>query len=245
VLGTKYRVIVWSLIFGNCLPASGGIIDTKLLSIPLFVINNNICRDALQCVFTRKIMKTIAFTILSIALIILPGYFVFPMMSVLFSVWIGAFLIARWKGLYDKLNSKEKIYYTLVIFLYPFFELIIKYMLANDVIPYSWNWLNRIEHFIAAIGIQVLFYPFLRPTLLKLNAKESFLFLVFTCSFIGVLNEFLEYGIRIYYHLTDTTQFSYYYWDTIYDMAINVIGATVGFFLLNWLRREDRLKVKG
>jgi hypothetical protein len=159
-------------------------------------------------------------------------------MSLLFSIWIGAFLIARKKKLYDKLNSSEKKYYMLVFILYPLFELIIKYMLVNDVIPYSWNWLNRIEHFIAAIGIQVLFYPYLRPTLSKLNLKESFLFLVFTCSFIGVLNEFLEYGIRLHYNLTDNVQFSYYYWDTIYDMAVNVVGATVGFFILYRLKKE-------
>jgi hypothetical protein len=181
--------------------------------------------------FTNLKFATFLLTLIAIA-----GYFIYPMMSVLLIVWITAFAIAGIKGMHKNLNRKEYIYYMVVIILYPIFEAVIKYMLINDIIPYSWNWLNRIEHFIAAIAIETLFYPFLKPTLAKLNKSESFLFMVFTTSFIGVVNEFMEYGIRIHYHFTDSLKFSYYYWDTIYDLAINVFGAITGFFVIRRLK---------
>ncbi|MBN2015653.1 hypothetical protein JW766_02370 [Candidatus Dojkabacteria bacterium] len=179
--------------------------------------------------------------LLFIASFILAGYTIFPTMSLLLIIWFGLFFLARHRKLDRKLNKKEAKFYYIVIFTYPLLEGIIKLLIVQNIIPGSWFWLNRVEHFLSAIAIEALFYPLLKPTILKLNQKEAFIFVVSTVVLIGNFNEFFEYAIRLQLKLTDAARFSAYYWDTIYDMAINILGASTGFLLL-W--KFSRVKPK-
>jgi len=145
-------------------------------------------------------------------------------------IWISIFLLAKWQELDKRLSSSERKIYLLIVISYPFLETIIKYFLINNLIEKSWFWINRIEHFLSALAIEMLFYPFLKPTINKLNTKEAFIFIVCVIAFIGSLNEFLEYFIR---YLLGTYQVSHFYWDTIYDMVMNIFGAVTGFLILN------------
>ncbi|MDD3648075.1 MAG: hypothetical protein PHS44_06285 [Candidatus Dojkabacteria bacterium] len=153
-------------------------------------------------------------------------------MTVLLLVWGIIFFVARKKGLLDKLSHSEQGLYHFIIITYPIFETIIKYLLVENVIPGSWIWLNRVEHFLSAIGIQMLFYPFLKSTLIKLKKLEQYIFITSFTVLVGNLNEFAEYFIRIGMNLTDVYSFSSYYSDTIYDMIVNTFGATAGYFLI-------------
>jgi len=60
------------------------------------------------------------------------------------------------------------------------------------------------------------------------------IFIIGLICILGNLNEFLEYFIRVSFRLTDEKRFAAYYWDTIYDMMINIMGGFVGFLVLRW-----------
>jgi hypothetical protein len=179
-------------------------------------------------------MKNLAYAFIIVTFLLL-GYYIFPTMSLLLFVWFGIFSIIRVRKLDKKLNRNEKTLFFMTVFAYPLLESIIKFFIIRNIIPYSWNFLNRIEHFLSAIGIGILFYPIFKPTLDKLGRFESFLFLVFTIVFIGNLNEFFEYVLRIQMDLH--YKFSIYYWDTIYDMFINIIGAIFGSLIVSFVRK--------
>ena len=76
----------------------------------------------------------------------------------------------------------------------------------------------------------------MKLTIKKLNSIESFIFIVGLVISIGIFNEFFEYVLRLHYHLTDSFHFSIYYWDTIYDMFMNLLGAIIGFFIIKKLK---------
>lgn len=164
-----------------------------------------------------------------IIILIAIGHFTFPIMSVMLICWFSIAAFVKVKNFDKRLSRSERKLFFITIILYPIIETVIKYLLVNDIIPYSWFWINRVEHFLSAIAIEILFYPFLKPTLSKLNKIESFIFIVCVVVFIGNLNEFFEYLIR---HILNTYRLDFYYWDTIYDMVMNILGAALGFCIL-------------
>ena len=176
------------------------------------------------------------FTYLVLGTVGITGYFfIFPMLGGLVFFWAILYTIVIWKGLDKKLSQRERNLWFIIVILYPILEAIIKYYLTFNVIPYSWSWINRIEHILSAIAIQIMFLPFFISTLKKLNLVERFLLLLCFTVFIGNLNEFQEYLIRLKLGLTGKNYFSAYYWDTIYDMAMNVLGGVIGFGVITSL----------
>jgi len=176
----------------------------------------------------------IAFALILIAISAIANL-TFVFMSVLIVVWFSIVAITKVLHFDKKLSDQEKNLYKITIILYPLFETIIKYLLLHDIIAQSWFWINRFEHFLSAIAIEILLYPLLKPTLKKLSLTESLIFSICTITFVGNLNEFLEYFIR---HLLGTYRLNFFYWDTIYDMVMNIFGAIFGFLIL--LRQKHR-----
>ncbi|MBU0975849.1 MAG: hypothetical protein ABIE03_04170 [Patescibacteria group bacterium] len=130
------------------------------------------------------------------------------MMTVLLIIWTLGFILAKKQKLFRKLSSAEQGFYNFVIICFPLFEIIIKFLIMKNIIPGSWFWLNRLEHFLSAIGIQTLFYPFVKSTLVKLNKTERYIFITAFTVLIGNFNEFAEFTIRIAMKLTDIYSFS-------------------------------------
>jgi len=178
--------------------------------------------------------------ILVLAFILIPGYFVFPFMSVMLFVWTLMIFLAKKYGYINQLKEYEKKSYLITIVTYPILETFIKWMIIGNVIPYSWFWLNRLEHFLASLSIGILFYPFLKQTLRKLNTWECLIFWVCFVNMIGVGNEIFEYVIRHYMGIYEQPL---YYLDTIHDMTTNIFGALTGFFILKRVRIFSRIRI--
>ena len=167
------------------------------------------------------------------------------MLGGLILFWAMIYTIIIWKGLDKKLSPRERNLWLIIVMFYPIFEAIIKYYLTSNVIPYSWVWLNRIEHILSALAIQIIFLPFFANTLRKLNILERIVMLLCFTVFIGNLNEFLEYGLRVKMGLTSKDSFSVYYWDTIYDMVMNVIGGIIGVGVIELVKIRSAFINKG
>lgn len=150
---------------------------------------------------------------------------------VLILIWFGVVFVLR-KNYVNRLKGKRLQLFWVTVYLYPIIELVIKYMIVFDVISYSWFWLNRVEHFVWVVAVEILLMPAFSRTLKKLSWKESMVFVVSAMVFIGNLNEFMEYILRAYLGFGSRDKFGLYYWDTIYDQVVNLAGAVVGFILI-------------
>lgn len=145
------------------------------------------------------------------------------------SIWffVAAYLLYR-----DGDNSGQPTdgWYTALIYLYPTLETGIKTLLAIDLFPYSYYWLNRIEHFGWSVAITLLLFPIWVRVRPKISDLTLVCLIVGNITIVGNLNEFLEFGLLI--NLAKTAQTSYYYVDSITDMATNLIGSMVGAYIV-------------
>lgn len=152
----------------------------------------------------------------------------------LFLVWILMFAVWSFLVLYTsiKYNVENKGFW-LIAFGYPTIEFITKYLIESNLIPYSWVWLNRLEHLFWAFSIFVLLSYFFKNYLKnRIKIWEIMVIVFLIVNFIGVLNELAEFFIRQYFHLEK----SVYYKDTIFDQLMNIFG-TGSFLLLDFLKR--------
>lgn len=146
-------------------------------------------------------------------------------------IWFGLFFTFRFTELESKLPYREHNIYLTTVLLYPLIETTVKWMIVKDVIPNSWFLLNRIEHFSWAVAVVIIFLPILIDIYNSLNLWHSLIITLGFICFLGNLNEFLEYLIRLQLNLTNTKRFAAYYPDTIYDMMMNIIGGFTGFLI--------------
>ncbi|WP_407571267.1 hypothetical protein [Deinococcus altitudinis] len=112
---------------------------------------------------------------------------------------------------------------------FPVWEYALKFMIIRDVIPYSWFWLNRLEHLGWMASLLLLLTPACRRIWL-LPSPFPLLFVLGLGGLIGNLNEFFEYALRLIWH---TAGGSVWYSDTLLDMMTNVPGALLAF-LIGW-----------
>jgi hypothetical protein len=117
----------------------------------------------------------------------------------------------------------EKNVFILITFIYPICETIIKISINENFIPYSWFWLNTLEHFIWAFFFTFMIYFSVKNKLTNQSSLNLVLLLIAFTSLFGNLNEFLEYLLREYWNLSSIV----YYPDTIRDMFMNLVGGTM------------------
>ncbi len=179
-----------------------------------------------------KLLKINSLWFLYAICLILFSFTIFSNWVLLICIWFGLFFTFRFTQLESKLSAQEQNLYSITIFLYPLVETSLKWMIVNKVIHNSGFWLNRLEHFSGAIAVAIIFLPIYLDIWKNLKYWQNLIFVISFICLVGNLNEFLEYFIRLQSHLTDTERFAAYYWDTIYDMMMNVMGGFMGFVLL-------------
>lgn len=174
--------------------------------------------------------------------LIIVGNRIFPFWSVVLTVWIfGFFLIYRLK-LIDQLERRERTIINWVGIGYPLIETVIKAAIIYNWMPYSWNWLNRIEHFGFSFAICFMIYPFIKKDFSKSNLFTQILLIVGIVSILGNLNEIVEYILRVAWSLEEN--FATYYWDSIFDIVINTLGGLAGFIAIKLIFRHDKENIK-
>ena len=165
-------------------------------------------------------------------LIILFSWTVFSNWVLLGCVWFTVFFTFRFSNLEQKLSISEHKLYLATVFIFPLVETYLTWMIQKNIIPYSWFWLNRLEHFSSAVGVSIILLPIYIDIWHKLKLWQSLVFILGLVCLIGNLNEFFEFFLRVCCKPIKFSRFAVYYSDTIYDMGVNLIGGFVGFLLI-------------
>ena len=165
-------------------------------------------------------------------LIIVFSITVFSNWVLLGCIWFAVFFAFRFSNLEQKLSSSEHRLYLATVFVFPIVETWLTWMIQKNIIPNSWFWLNRLEHFSSAVGISIILLPIYIDTWHRIKWWQSLVFILGSVCLIGNLNEFFEFFLRVCCQPINDEKFIVYYPDTIYDMGINLIGAYVGFLIV-------------
>ncbi len=166
------------------------------------------------------------------SVIILFSLTVFSNWVLLGCIWFAVFFIFRFSNLEKNLSSSEHKLYLTTAFVFPVIETWLTWMIQKNIIPYSWFWLNRLEHFFLSIGVTIIFLPSYTSIWYDLKWWQNLIFLLGLICLIGNLNEFFEYFLRACCQSINYSKFAVYYPDTIYDMGMNLIGGFVGFLIV-------------
>jgi len=183
-----------------------------------------------QVLFARPVKTLLISSYFAILLIL--SLLIFRTFTFLLIIWISIFLISILTKSIRNLSKNQKRIYFLIIFLYPLIEEIIKFFIDFNIIPYSWHWLNRLEHFFASFSFVYLFSPFYIKYLKNQPFAFSLVFIIGLVTIIGVGNEIFEYFIRVYLNLQSRAMKIIYYYDTIIDLIVNLFGALFGGILI-------------
>lgn len=181
-----------------------------------------------------KILKFNFLWIFYATCLILFSLTIFSNWVLMVCIWFGLFFTFKMTQLESRLLAKEHNLYLNTVLLYPLAETWIKWGMVKHN-PYLSNfWLNRLEHFCWSVAIVIIFLPVFTGVYKSLKWWQSLVFVISFICLVGNLNEFFEYFVRMQLNLTKSQQFAFYYWDTIYDMIMNLIGASIGFLILQW-----------
>lgn len=172
------------------------------------------------------------FWVLFASLIILFSLTVFSNWVLLGCIWFAVFFSFRFSKLETNLSDNEHKLYLITAFVFPIVETGLTWMIQKNIIPNSWFWLNRLEHFCSAISVTIIFLPIYINIWHSLKWWHNLLFLLGLICLIGNLNEFFEYFLRVCCEPTSDSKLAIYYPDTIYDMGVNLIGGLVGFLII-------------
>ena len=154
-------------------------------------------------------------------------------------IWFGLFFGFRINHLESQLLEKEHRIYLATVLIYPIVETCIKWGIEKNVVPNSWLVLNRIEHFLGAIAMTLIFLPTYTEFWKKLRWWQALTYIIGLICIMGNLNEFFEYFVRRQrFNVLEPYQIALYYWDTIYDQIMNFLGGFIGFGILKWNDRQ-------
>ncbi len=177
--------------------------------------------------------RDILLTLFAGLILTISSYFIYPVWSIMVSLWFLAVISIKLKRLDKSLSLKEKNLFNIYIFFYPISETIIRLIMINIESP---PFLNRIEHLYWTFSLVILFLPIIKKFTIKFSKIQKLLFIICFVSFIGNLNEFFEYLLRYYNQVQNLGLF---YSDTIFDMVINIIGSMLGFFTLEVIDKSQ------
>ncbi len=172
------------------------------------------------------------FWLLFASLIILFSLTVFSNWVLLGCIWFAVFFIFRFSKLETKLSNSEHRLYLITAFVFPIIETWLNWMIQKNIIPYSWFWLNRLEHFSSSISVTIILLPIYVSIWYSLKWWQDLVFILGLICLIGNLNEFFEYFLRVCCNPSNYPKLAIYYSDTIYDMSVNLIGGLVGFLIV-------------
>jgi hypothetical protein len=168
--------------------------------------------------------------VLFLLILIVVSILLYPLWGVQLFLWSSLFLFVRNYRHVIKPES-DKFFIDLIGFSYPLLEIIVKIFIIFSIIPYSWFWLNRVEHFIFSMFMTLLLFPFFARFVAKIKLWPVLLMIASIVLLMGTVNEIFEYVLRVVLHF-QSAQSAIFYGDTILDLATNIVGLTFGCLLL-------------
>jgi hypothetical protein len=182
--------------------------------------------------------SSIFWLIYSISLIVY-SFNLFLQWGLMMVALFGLFWVFRLTRMETTLNPSQRRYYLWAIALYPAVQTVVLRVKMAGGFPADFDWVNRLEHTCWAIALLFFFLPLIAPIWRRLQTWQNLLFIASFVCLLGNLNEFLEYLFRLQPGPVNTARFAAFYSDTIYDMAMNLLGSAIGFGLLKLLFRRD------
>lgn len=181
-----------------------------------------------------KVLKSNLFWYIFASLIIAFTFTIFSNWVILSCVWFGAFFIFRFSGLEAKLPNKEHRLYLMTMYIYPLIETSITWVIKKNIVPFSWNVLNRLEHFVTSVAVVIIFLPLFTHVWANMKWWQSLVFIIGLVCLVGNINEIFEYSLRACCRPYSDFKYATYYWDTIYDTVMNIVGGLIGFVIIRW-----------
>lgn len=136
----------------------------------------------------------------------------------------GVFYILKYRGL-EIFQGWRRNFFLTWIFLYPALHIVVTYMVENDVIAYSYRYLNTIEHILLMGSIAFILYGIFYNIFKKVNFLQGSLVLFCFLLSIGISIEVLQYGMRMFfYEPVELYKIAAYYHDTIADVTTNIFA---------------------
>ncbi len=168
--------------------------------------------------------------VLLLIILIILSVLLYPLWGVQLFLWSVLFLFIRHYRYVIKPES-DKFFIDLIGFSYPLMEILVKIFIIFNIIPYSWFWLNRVEHFIFSMFMTLLLYPFFARFVPRIKLWPVLLMISSIVLLMGTVNEIFEYMLRVLLHF-QSAQSAIFYGDTILDLATNIVGLSFGCVLL-------------
>ncbi len=163
-----------------------------------------------------------------LALIIL-GYFLFPVWSIMLFIWSVFYFAIIYRKENKVLDTNQNKIWKITVFAYPILETFIKFMITFDIIPFSWRWLNTLEHLAWALSMYLMLLPYTKSLQSKVVSIWALFLIAGIVIIFGNLNELFEYIIRnIILNFTTDWRQALYYTDTTIDLTMNFVGVLTG-----------------
>jgi len=178
------------------------------------------------------------------ALLSFSVFYLWSTWTLMVALWLGVVFWVAIKGIDQNLPEQSRKIFWFTVFVYPLVESFLKWLIVADIIPYSWDIINRIEHFLWVMALGVILFPFLRGILAKLEYLERVLFLFGFLMSLGIFNELFEFLLRIWQNKPLQLLGADYYVDTVFDFGMNILGGTLISLILalTELKSSDKKK---
>lgn len=158
-------------------------------------------------------------------------------------VWASLYFFIVIRKDFEVLNSTEFKVWQIIAFTYPLIETVIKMMIEFNVIPYSWRWLNNMEHISWSICMYLILLPYTKR-LFNIHKYYIALALIFAVVVaIGNFNELLQYIIRSYLGFSENFSMTYYS-DSMGDLINNLIGGLIASCISYLILSKDFINKK-
>jgi hypothetical protein len=181
-----------------------------------------------------KISKKFVYLYFLLTITLLPLWFGSQIFVLLF-FWYGLGLLALYTAIEKVTDNYFRGGLLLLILGYPILEIIIKIFMFYDLIPYSYEALNIIEHGLFSLSITIVVKEVFQNTAIVKNNALKYLMVFCVITTLGFGNELLEFFIRQWQGLYHEV----YYFDTMKDMIVNMLaGAGVLAFDAIWNLRS-------
>ncbi len=170
-------------------------------------------------------MKYLAY--LYFAVLVLFSFFIFSNWTFMLFVWLILIVIFEKKAATMPQSYRKT--FAIVVYLYPLIASIIKFMVVNNTIPYSWFWLNRLEHLTWSFSMTVILCPLVYQAIKLIKSKYLFILLACITIVLGNIIEIIEFCLR--QNMSDTYM-GLYYGDTMLDIIMNFTGSIIAAIFL-------------
>jgi hypothetical protein len=193
-----------------------------------------------------KLLKLNFFWFLYATVLLIIANTMFRTWVIMISVFFGIFFLFRFTRQIDRMALVEQRFYHWAMVIYPLAATAVQWMAMRGWLVQHWTVINRAEHAVWAGFMTILFLPTYSESWHLLKPWQNFLRVVGFVCLLGNCVEFMEFYLRLspgWIILPERS--GMFYTDSILDMMMNLLGGSLGFGMLSWLKAIGQGKYAG